>query len=204
MTNKPKQEKTPAPKKGKSKGKTKKPKVKRVRQIGVFTIIFLIMLIVTLLTFTPLYSVIFSFVPESYQQIITKKLHQSIILDTSNKELSEPFKYEPVESLPMLGDRSGICFYFRSSDAENKLILNAEKGEEIAEIIVVDDHKSEYKLKSTIMSKILDDNYNATVVCQTFGRDYPSTPDIIKRIYIRPIKPFTPYKVMWVTKKNIY
>ena len=198
------QVKPPTPKK--VKGKTKKPrvKVKRVRQIGVFTILFMVMLVVILLTFTPLYSVIIYFVPESYQQIITKKLHQNIILDIDNKAFSKPLKHIPNEPLTVLSERSGICFYFSSSEAENKIIDNAKKGEEIAEIIVIDDHKTEYKLKFTTRNTVLDDNYKSTVVCQIFGKDYPVPPDIVTRIYIRPIAPFTPYKTIWVTKKTIY
>jgi len=198
------QQKMPPSKK--VKGKTKKPKtkVKRVYKVGVFTILFMVMLVVILLTFTPLYSVVISFIPESYQQIITKKLHQNIILDIGNNEFSKPLKHIPKEPLAVLSERSGICFYFSSSEAENKIIDNAKKGEEIAEIIVIDDHKTEYKLKFTTRSTVLDDNYRATVICQIFGKDHPVPPDIVTRIYIRPIAPFTPYKTIWVTKKAIY
>ncbi len=210
MTKHPKKTKSPkknVKNKGKDKNKKPKTKVKRVYQVGIFTILFMIMLTSALFLFTPLYAVMLSLVPKSYQQIITKKLHQNIILYISNNEFSKPLKHVPKEPLPVLSERSGICFYFRIKNDDDKMsdmINSAKKGKHIAEIIVIDDHKTEYNLKFTTTYEIMEDGYNATVICQIFGKDHPVPPDIVNIIYIRPIVPFTTYKTMWITKKTIY
>lgn len=207
MTDGPKQKpQKAAPATGK-KGKAQKPKVKRVRKLGVFSFLFLFILIIALITLMPTYSIILTLLPEQYKHVLLKNIHQTIVLDKSGKELSEPFKYDPDEPLPVLGINTGLCFSFSSGEnsAPNKQALKkATQNQEIAEIIIIGNNKYEYSLKTTTIEETTDSSdKNVSNICQTFGRDYPVIPKTINVIYIRPLEPFTPIKVMWATTRDI-
>lgn len=210
MTDEPKQKpKQPTPAKGK-KPTAKKPKVKRVRQLGVFSILFLIILAIVIVTFTPVYSLALHLIPEKYKHVIFQDIHQTIVLD-KNKKMSEPLKYIPTEILPVLGYNSGVCFSFTdisqpdNSSINKRALKKAEAGEKVAEIIVIGNNKYEYSLKTTTLENTTNSKgKDVSNICQIFGKDYPVTPRTINKIFIRPLEPFAPQEVLWTTTRNIY
>ena len=211
MTDEPKQKpKKPAPAKGK-KTKVKKPKVKRVRQVGVFSILFLIIFLIAIVTFTPVYSIALRLIPEQYKHVIFHDIHQTIVLD-KNKKMSEPLKYVPTDTLPVLGYNSGVCFSFPdasqpgNNNSMNKIALKkAAKGEKIAEIIVIGNNKYEYSIETTTLENTTnEEGEDISNICQIFGKDYPIIPRIINKVFIRPLAPFAPQEVLWTTTRNIY
>ncbi len=207
MTDGPKQKpQKAAPATGK-KDKAQKPKVKRVRKLGVLSILFLVLLTILTVTLTPIYSIALYFIPEQYKQLMLKGIHQTIILDESGTKKSEPFKYVPTEPLQVLGYKSGVCFSFFTGDTSpinKKALKKAALEQPIADIIVVGNNRYEYSMKTTTVEDVTNSNgRDISNICQVFGKDYPVVPKIVDKIYIRPLEPFTPIKVMWATTRDI-
>ncbi len=207
MTDDPKRKPQKAAPATDKKGRAQKPKVKRVRKIGVLSILFLVLLTIIIVTITPVYSIALYFIPEQYKQVMLQGIHQTIILDESGTKKSEPFKYVPTEPLQVLGYKSGVCFSFFTDDASpiNKRALKKAALEKpIADIIVIGNNRYEYSLKTTTIEDATNSNgRDISNICQIFGKDYPVVPKIIDKIYIRPLEPFTPIKAMWATTRDI-
>ncbi len=150
---------------------------------------------------SPLPPLLFSLIPNSVVKFAVSSAFQNITLDESPSTLNSPKKYQASENLPILGRNSGICFIFDHIDENRK--DNARRGIKIAEIIAIGKDKKEYMLDNVTMDEI--NNEQTSVICQKFSRANTSImPDFITEIYIRPLKPFTPIKIIWATKKDIY
>lgn len=212
MTDDPKQKPQKAAPATDKKGKVQKPKIKRVWRLGVISYILIFFIILIVCTLTPVYAILLSYVPERYRESIYADFYRSIVLSEDEKQLSEPFKYEKHEFFPVLGIDTGVCFSFNSTieEPDNSRISaerldNAARGKKIANIIAVGKDKYEYKLEITSMNEIVnEDGSRVSTVCQKFGTSYPSVPKTMDVIYIRPLKPFKPYKIIWASAKEIY
>tara|TARA_R110001592_G_scaffold20926_21_gene84839 strand:+ start:3276 stop:3914 length:639 start_codon:yes stop_codon:yes gene_type:complete len=192
--------------------KGKKPKIKRVRQLGVFSYIFLFLITMFLLILTPLYGFVLSLVPEYFKELIIEDYYKSATLSADGKTLSAPLKYQPDVSLPVLGNETGVCFMFHSTmaNADNnsidaKRLDKAKRGKRIAEIIVIGEDTYEYNLSITTLNETADKDGNAiSSICQKFGNSYPTFPEEIDTVYIRPLQPFTPIKVTWESVRTVH
>ncbi len=171
--------------------------------------------IILLSSLTPLYSILMRTIPDSWQAAMLKPLYRSIPLGSQPQEYYKPMKLPLPKSgkLPVLGFDTRICFSFRST-IENpdpnyiktEQLKAAKKGEIIAEIIAIGAiDKYEYKMKDTSYAEITDkNNHIISVICQSFGRTYGSTPKNISALYIRPLKPFKANKTVWKSIKHLY
>lgn len=185
--------------------------------LGLWKTMLMIIVALLLFFFTPLFGFLISFIPNTLVRDLISPYYQDVILDESRKQLSEPLKYDTGAPYDVLGRDSGVCFKFYSTRKnENKSQIDkyrlnrAAKGKPIAEIIITDLQKKQYTLKET--SLLEDTEYNEekntqehfSIICQRIGRTHPILPSTITAIYIRPLAPFTPNKVIWATRKEFY
>ena len=177
------------------------------RKINDLTLFILILLGLGAFFMSPIPSYLTSHIPESFVKSVFSDAYQDVILDENPARLKEPKKYAQPSPLPVLGRGTGICFSFASTiAAENKSAINIKRlegskhGEVIAEIIAVSIDKTEYVLDNVT----LNETNNKSVICQTFSTRDSLFPDEIEAIYVRPLKPFTPSKIIWATAKDIY
>lgn len=180
-------------------------------KIGKRGIVFMTILALIITFFSPLLPFFISKIPERYIKSMLKDVYnEKIFIDTTTL-IDTPRKFESAAPLPVLGQNSGICLSFASTEEkEDKSILSAQhidrarRGKPIAEIIAVStENNTEYKLEH--MSVNIGTNKNNepfTVICQKFGRKYSTAPETIRAIYMRPLEPFTPFKIIWASAKN--
>lgn len=169
---------------------------------------FLVILILMGIFFvSPIPNMLASLIPHSIVKSVISPVFQNITLDEAPLPLTTPKKYQNTEELTVLGRDSGVCFTFNTMDKEQKNRIT--RGKLIAEIIAVTPDKTEYMLDKITLDEVSEyskskkQNITTYVVCQKFSTSSIILPDTITTIYTRPIKPFTPLKIMWATKADI-
>ena len=180
-------------------------------KIGKRGVVFLTILALIITFFSPILPFLISQIPERYMKAMLKDVYNEHVFINTTTLIDAPRKFENAAPLPVLGHNSGLCLSFASTEGkEGKSILSAQRIEEakrgkpIAEIIAVStQNNTEYKLQS--MSVNIGTNKDQepfTIICQKFGRKYSTVPEAIQAIYIRPLQPFTPFKIIWASAKN--
>lgn len=197
----------------KKKSKAKKKRKKGEYNFGIFSFFLLISIVLGLFTFTPLYSLIIPHIPKHYQASIFQDLYQSVQLVKTRKVLKDPVKLQDTKPLPVLGFNSGVCFIFPEEGQNSKkkslydeTLDDAKQNKPIAEIIAVNNKDGyKYALKETTVDETFDEqNFSILSICQKFGNDYPLLPESVKAVYVRPIKPFIPDRIIWATTSQPY
>lgn len=157
--------------------------------------------------FSPLPQKIVGMIPEKYIKPVLKPVYQDIVLSATLATLEEPLKFKPDHLLPVYGHNSGICFSFATtSKGENpsalsiQRIKNAKEGRLLAEIIATTKEKKEYTLN--IVSVTEKEERSETIICQKFPKIYSTLPQEINAVYIRPLFPFTPFKITWASAEQ--
>ena len=148
---------------------------------------------------SPLPGYMISLIPESFIRSVFSPVVQDITLDKTPGHFKEPRKYKHTEALPVLGRDTGLCFIFETLDTRS--IEKAKRGKPVAEIIAVSMENKEYTLDNVTLTEGRSDD-KKFVLCQKFSRNDSLIPDKITAIYIRPLTPFTPLRVVWATIKD--
>ncbi|MGH1402974.1 MAG: hypothetical protein ACRBDL_01900 [Alphaproteobacteria bacterium] len=191
---------------------TKHNKQQKVRTYGGPKIGILLVILMLGYFLTPIPQYVFSFIPDHWATDFLADRYQAIILSEETKAIDTPQKLTLPSSLLVLGEQSGICFYFHSTtQSENRAVLNTEQMDIarrtgiIAEIIAVDSAKKEFRLGEGSFKEFeYEEDKPYSVICQKFSREYSLLPDQVSAIYIRPLPPhFTPYRISWETIKTI-
>ena len=195
--------------------KTQKVKTKRQKkELSFFKVFILVLLGGFLFFLTPLPGFLVSLIPQNYISGILAPYYQETELNNEEILLDEPLKYEKDAPYAVLGRNSGVCFKFYSTRKKENLqyidakrLENAFHGKKIAEIIVIDKDKNQYTLDETSLTNTEEHAAQQglkriSFVCQKIGRGSIYLPKEISAIYIRPIKPFRPVRITWVTHKD--
>ena len=148
---------------------------------------------------SPLPRYMISLIPEPLIRSVFSPIVQDITLDETPGHFAEPRKYEHTEPLPVLGRDTGLCFIFETLNARS--IEKAKRGKPVAEIIAVNMENKEYTLDNVTLTKGKNDD-KKFILCQKFSRNDSLIPDKITAVYIRPLSPFTPSKIVWATMKD--
>ncbi len=167
-----------------------------------------ILILIGLIVFfiSPIPSYLLSLLPKSYVKVIFSGVYNEIIIDSLDAPITDPQKIITNEEFPLLGRNTGLCFSFPitldhdEKPIDAKVLEKTQYGEPIAEIIAISKDKTEYQLNNVTSDRI----DNKIIVCQKFSRRSSIIPKDIENVYIRPITPFTPDKVVWRTMKDIY
>jgi len=181
--------------------------VKKVKRSKGFLRFGFILLTMLFLFISPIPSMLFNMIPEHWLRDAFKDIYQDVVLDDAPALMSDPLKYTSEKTLAVLGINTGVCFTIaatRDVPDESKILTSllndARRGETIANIIAIGDNEKEYKLRKTS----LDESDGNSVICQKFGNDYSLPPETVTEIYIQPLSPMAPSKIMWGTAKTIY
>ncbi len=185
------------------------PPKKRWFRLTGWRVLFLTIFGAILFFLTPFMSWVTYIIPETALKSMMASVYQDILLDDSGTELREPRKLQTARSLPVLGGNTGVCFTFNSTISnenaalidENRLV-NARRGTMIAEIIAMTADKEEFTLKNTDFYEQIKKDEGHSMICQKFGSAYSRLPKEISSIYLRPLYPFTPSRITWVSTKD--
>ncbi|PCK00571.1 MAG: hypothetical protein COA45_01995 [Zetaproteobacteria bacterium] len=178
------------------------PPQKNEKKKGGLTSFLLILIGLGVFFMSPIPSYLKSLIPESLVKSMFSSAYQDIVLEESSRRIETPIKYAKDNPLPVLGRDTGICFSFTldTDRIDKQRKEDAIHGQKIAEVIAISTEGTEYILNNVTLNETND----KIVICQTFGKRESLIPDYIKAIYIRPLQPFTPSKIIWVTIKDIY
>ncbi|MGH1378807.1 MAG: hypothetical protein ACRBB3_08290 [Alphaproteobacteria bacterium] len=166
----------------------------------------LILLGLVILFISPAPAYLLSLLPNSYVETIFSGVYKELIIDNLELPITDPQKIITTKEFPLLGRDTGLCFSFSTplDNSEKKIdakILEKTKyGEPIAEIIAISKDKTEYQLNKVTSDRI----DNKIIVCHKFSKRSSIIPNNIENVYIRPLTPLTPDKVVWRTVKDTY
>ena len=179
-------------------------KKKKINGITSFLLIFIG---VAIFFISPAPAYLLSLTPDSFIRLLFSSVYEEIIIDHISLPITEPQKIVNPEPFPVFGRNTGLCFTFSAplpnsnkDGIDIKTLEGTKHGESIAEIIAVSKNKTEYQLDN-VTSDIID---NKVIICQKFSNRSSIIPDDVKDIYIRPLEPLTPNKVVWRTMKSAY
>ncbi len=174
------------------------PPKKQKRKSG-FISFFIILFALGAFSISPAPDYLVSLIPDNLVRKIISPIYQEVTLSETREHLYQPQKYTNTKNFNILGHNSGICFLFNKENSVDKLSKRARFGRKIAEVIAVSEANKEY-----IMDEVtFEDGKNFTIICQKFSRKHSLLPDQIKALYVRPLSPFSPDKIKWVTMKGL-
>lgn len=179
-------------------------KKKKLNDLTVFILIFL-GLGAFFLSSSPSYLI--SLIPQTFTKSMLSGMYKDVVLDDNPARISQPQKYKKDTPLPVMGYKTGVCFSFPSTlKKENKSAIDikrlegAKYGKTIAEIIAIAEDKTEYILDTVT----LNSTGVESIICQKLSQSNSLFPEAIEAVYIRPLRAFTPSRIIWVTTIDVY